>query len=135
MRGKPGRWLDATERAEMLNPRRRIMPVPRLSTPGWSSTSRLITRSLVIERLHRHLDELAEALAQRNDRVDVGLGIDAEIDQERTFRPLRLVERLRDVVERADLHRRDAVGRAKLHEIGHHGQVDLRPDTAVEVVL
>src|SRR5439155_21005887 len=48
------------------------------------------------------LAEFVEPLAKQVDRINVGLGIDAEVDQERTLRPFRGVERRRDVLESLD---------------------------------
>src|SRR5439155_26372728 len=46
------------------------------------------------------LPELVEPLATRDDRINLGLGVDAEVDQERTLRPLRGGERRRGCLQR-----------------------------------
>src|SRR5579872_5293839 len=85
-----------TDSAAMLKPRRRTWEATRSRTPGWSSTIRLSTRSRLGitagSLVKRCLQEVIERLAEGHDRVDVGLGVDAEINQERTRRRLRGVE-------------------------------------------
>src|SRR6476646_1285919 len=103
----------------------------RVLDPSWTSTDKTRTRLLTEGRL----PELVEALAQRHDRVDVRLRIDAEVDQERALGALSQVERRPDVRERVDPDGRPTVGVAKLHEVGHVREVDLRAHAAVEVVL
>src|SRR5450759_285374 len=56
------------------------------------------------------LPEVVQALAGRDDRVDVGLGVDAEIDQERAFGPLRSIHRRADLLEPVDSNGRQSVG-------------------------
>src|SRR5438105_15872075 len=113
----------------MLKPRRRIMPLTRDMTPGWFSTVTASSRrrSCTIGQL----PEVVEPLAQRNDRVDVGLGVDPEVDQERPRRLLRLVEGGPDLLELVHPPAGEAVGVRQLEEVRHLGQVDLRADAAV----
>src|SRR5438876_5769228 len=89
----------------------------------------------LISSIFRGLPELAEPLAERNDRIDVGLGVDAEVDQEWALRPLRRIERRRDVLELLDAQRGQPVSLAELHEVRHMREADLRADAAIEVVL
>src|SRR5262249_52280973 len=129
----------------MLNPRRRIMPLTRVRTPGWSSTTAVRTRSLDSPPalslwmpsgvLIRQLPEVVQASAQRHYRIDVGLGIDAEVDQYRSRRPLRQVESRLDLLHRLDADAGQPVSLGQLHEVRHLGQIDLGADTAVEIVL
>src|SRR5438105_13483736 len=122
MRERPGCRLGPTEIPRTWNPRRRITPETLVSVfcPSSTSSERTRTRFSVgsspfmgrcpaepdggaglglISSIFRGLPEFVEALAERNDRIHVGLGVDAEVDQERTLRPLRRVERRRDVLE------------------------------------
>src|SRR5438270_5671577 len=117
----------------MLKPRRRISPLTRDMTPGWFSTVTASTRrrSCTIGQL----PEVVQALAEGDDRVHVGFGVDPEVDQERPGRLLRLVERGRDLLELVDPPRGQAVCLGKFQEVGHLGEVDLGADAAVEVVL
>src|SRR5438876_11274041 len=89
----------------------------------------------LISSIFRGLPELVEALAERDDRIHVGLGVDAEVDQEWALRPLRRIERGRDVLELLDAQRGQPVSLAELHEVRHVREVDLRADAAIEVVL
>src|SRR5215472_10545178 len=129
----------------MLNPRRRIMPLTRVSTPGWSSTTSVRSRSLDSLPalslwmpscvLIRQLPEVVQASAQRHYRIDVGLGIDAEVDQHRSRRPLGQVESRLDLFHGLDADPGQSVRVGKLHEVRHLGQIDHAADTAVEIVL
>src|SRR5207253_6324647 len=92
---------------------------------GWGLTT---AEGRLISSIFRGLPELAEPLAERNDRIHVGLGVDAEVDQERALRPLRRIERGRDVLELIDPHRGQPVRLAELHEVRHVREVDLRAD-------
>src|ERR1700675_4032340 len=107
----------------MLKPRLRIMPLTRDMTPGWFSTvtASRRRRSCTIGQL----PEVVEALAQRHDRGDVGLGVDPEVDQERSLGALRLVKSGRALVELVNPHRGQAVGVGELDEVGHLGEVAL----------
>src|SRR5262249_61219537 len=128
----------------MLNPRRRIMPLTRVRTPGWSSTTAVRTRSLDSPPalslwmpsgvLIRQLPEVVQASAQRHYRIDVGLGIDAEVDQYRSRRPLRQVESRLDLLHRLDADAGQPVSLGPLHEVRHHGQTDLGAATAAGMV-
>src|SRR5207248_2189610 len=150
MRECPGCRLGPTEIPRTWKPRRRITPETLVSVFCPSSTSNERTRILVsfpftgsgaaagfgfISSIFRGLPELVEALAERDDRVDVGLGVDAKVDQERTLRALRGVEGRRDVLELLDPKCGQAVCLAKFHEVRHVGQVDLGAHSAIEVVL
>src|SRR5215467_6537266 len=96
----------------MLNPRRRIMPLTRVRTPGWSSTTAVRTRSLdslcalspwtPLCVLIRQLPEVVQAAPQRHDRIDIGVRIDPEVDQHRSGRPLREVESRPDLLHPLD---------------------------------
>src|SRR5438093_9952934 len=79
----------------------------------------------LISSIFRSLPELVEALAERNDRIDVGLGVDAEVDQEGALGALRGVEGRSDVLEFLHAQRGQPVRLAELHEVRHVGQVDL----------
>src|SRR5947208_15212 len=152
MRERPGCRLGPTEIPRTWNPRRRITPETLVSVFCPSSTSSERTRTRftsppcgevgpdreavaagwglttpegrLISSIFRGLPEFVEALAERNDRIHVGLGVDAEVDQERALRPLRRVERRRDVLELLDAQRRQPVRLAQLYEVRHMRQVD-----------
>src|SRR4030081_3804589 len=117
----------------MLKPRRRIMPLTRDMTPGWFSTvtASRRRRSCTIGQL----PEVADPLAEGNDRIHIGLGVDPEIDQEGPLGPLRLIHRGRDLLELVDPAGGEPVGVGELDEVGHLGEVALGADAAVEVVL
>src|SRR5215467_15436644 len=129
----------------MLNPRRRIMPLTRVRTPGWSSTTAVRTRSLdpppapslglPSRVLIGQLPEVVQAPTQRHDRIDVGLGIDAEVDKNRSRGPLGEVESRLDLLDALNADPGESVGLGELHEVRHLGQIDLGADAAVEVVL
>src|SRR5437879_11577797 len=90
--------VGPTDRPWMLKPRLRTMPLMRESTPGLFSTTAVRTRRLwsrlplALGVLIGQLLEIVQALAEWHDRVDVGVGVDAEVDQHRSWRPLGEVE-------------------------------------------
>src|SRR4030081_2869592 len=133
IRERPTMVLGPTVIVWMLKPRRRIMPLTRDMTPGWFSTvtASRRRRSCTIGQL----PEVVQALAEGHDRVDVGLRVDPEVDQEGTLGPLRNVEGGRDLVELVDPAGGQAIGLGELDEVRHLGEVDLGADAAVEVVL
>src|SRR5450759_277516 len=81
------------------------------------------------------LPEVVQALAERDDRVDVGLGVDTEVDQERALGPLRRIHRGAYLLAPVDSKGRPDVGVGELDEVRHVAEFGLRPHSAVEVVL
>src|SRR4030081_3787470 len=96
----------------MLKPRRRIMPLTRDMTPGWFSTvtASRRRRSCTIGQL----PEVADPLAEGHDRVNVGLRVDPEIDQEGALGALRLVHCRPDLLELVDAAGGQSVGVGEL---------------------
>src|SRR5215471_2232842 len=159
IRDRPWASVGPTDRPWMLNPRRRTIPATRVRTPGWSSTTaeRILSRDgslttlslppaggglgwgasaiFVLGVLIRQLREVVEPLAQGHDGIDVGVGIDAEVDQHRPGRPLREVERGPHVLHALHAQAGQPVRVGQLDEVRHLAQVDLGADPAVEVVL
>src|SRR5205807_2840503 len=133
IRERPGSVLGPTVMVSMLKPRRRILPLTRAHTPGLSSTSTRKTRSWLCTV--RQLPEVVQALAERHDRVDVGLGVDPEVDQEGPGCGLGLIEGRLDLLVPVYAPGFQPVGFGQLHEVGHHREVDLGPNPAVKVVL
>src|SRR5882672_12452274 len=99
--------------------------------PSSTRTDRTRTRSPT----DRSLPEVVEALAERNYRIDVGLRVDAKVDQERAVGPFGRIHRRPDVGELVDPHSRQTVGVRELDEVGNVGELHLGPNPAVEVVL
>src|SRR5438105_13277418 len=111
MRERPGCRLGPTEIPRTWNPRRRITPETLVSVfcPSSTSRDRMRMRLCVcgaatgdfglISSIFRGLPEFVEALAERNDRIHVGLGVDAEVDQERPLRAPCRIEGGRDALE------------------------------------
>src|SRR5438270_4103069 len=110
-----------------------MTPETLLRVFGPSSTS--TDKTLILSGILGRLPEVVEALAQRDDGIDLGLGVDSEVDQERALGALGRIERRADLGQLVDAHRRQAVCVGELDEIGHVREVDLRADAAVEVVL
>src|SRR5437879_11647434 len=85
--------VGPTDRPWMLKPRLRTIPLIRESTPGLFSTTAVRTRRLwrllpfALGVLIRQLREVVQSLAEGHDGIDVGVGVDAEVDQHRPGGP------------------------------------------------
>src|ERR1700730_1893382 len=101
-----------------------MTPDTLLKVFGPSSTSTDSTR--ILSGIFWGLPEVGEVLSERHDRVDVGFGVDSEVDQERPLGPLGGVHRRRDLRDFLDSHAGQAVGLRQLYQIRHAREVDLR---------
>src|SRR5690348_15493657 len=144
-RERPACLVGPTEMPRTWNPRRRIAPASLVSVLGPSSTTTERTRTFsrdaaacgrsIVSGIVGGLPEFVQRLAEGHDRVDVRLGVDAEVDQERPGRALGRVEGRRDVLEALHAPRGKPVRLAELDEVRNVREVHLRAHAAVEVVL
>src|SRR5207245_11190717 len=103
-------------------PRRRMTPETLLSVFGPSSTRTDRTRILL--GIFGSLPEVVEALAQGDDRIDLGLGLDTEVDQERAPGARGRTERRADRRQHVDAHRRQPARVGELPEARQVGEDD-----------